>query len=149
MTCSDLLVEFLTEQWLGACCPQEHSWDCAEADAQRLQLGACPRKSTRDSVAAAFQGLWKITTHIWHQASPLTSLFQHPQMWLFCRVCCDLWCGMVAQPLPNVLPAGNRLSPRGLRTPLIPLYVPRDSSFPPEPHQVSTAEFQTLHSLCL
>ena len=41
------------------------------------QLPGCPRKSSRDSVAAAFQGLWKITTHIWHQASPITTLFQH------------------------------------------------------------------------
>ena len=32
------------------------------------QVPAHPRKSSRDSVAAAPQGLWKITTHIWHQA---------------------------------------------------------------------------------
>ena len=38
------------------------------------QVPARPRKSSRDSVAAAFQGLWKITTHIWHQASPPMTL---------------------------------------------------------------------------
>ena len=50
---------------------------------------AHPRKNSRDSVAV-FQGLWKITTHIWRQASPLMSLFQHQQMWLFFGVCWDL-----------------------------------------------------------
>ena len=51
---------------------------------------AHPRKSSYDHVAAVFQGLWKITTHIWHQASHLTSLFQHQQMWLFSGVRWDL-----------------------------------------------------------
>ena len=36
---------------------------------------ACPRKSSRDSIAAVFQGLGTITTHIWHHASPLMTLF--------------------------------------------------------------------------
>ena len=35
------------------------------------------RKSSRDRVAVAFQGLWKITTQVWHQAFPLMTLFQH------------------------------------------------------------------------
>ena len=46
----------------------------------------CPRKSSCDRVAAAFQGLWQITTCIWHQASPPTTLFQNQHMWLFSRV---------------------------------------------------------------
>ena len=41
---------------------------------------ACPRKSSCDCVAAVFQGLWKITTRIWCQASPLLSLLQHQWM---------------------------------------------------------------------
>ena len=44
--------------------PRDHGW-----------VPARPRKRSHDRVAAAFQGLWKITTHIWHQASPLTTLF--------------------------------------------------------------------------
>ena len=48
-----------------------------------IQVPARPRKTLQDSVAAAFQGLWKITAHIWHQTSPLMTLFQHQQMWLF------------------------------------------------------------------
>ena len=55
------------------------------------QVPACSRKSLRDSVAAAPQGLWKITTDIWHQVSPLTMLFQHQQMWLFYWVHWGLW----------------------------------------------------------
>ena len=47
---------------------------------------AHPRECSHNRVAAVFQGLWKITTHIWYQASPLMSLFQHQRMWLFSRV---------------------------------------------------------------
>ena len=44
------------------------------------------RKSSCDHVAAAFQGLWKITAHICHQASPPMTLFHHQRMWLFSLV---------------------------------------------------------------
>ncbi|XP_058572960.1 neuronal growth regulator 1 isoform X1 [Neofelis nebulosa] len=71
----------------------------------RCTEAAHPRKSSPNHVAGVFQGLWKITTHIWHQASHIKSLFQHQPMWLFSRVCCDLW--EATQPLPNVLPAGE------------------------------------------
>ena len=47
------------------------------------EMPVCPRKSLCDRVAAGFQGLWQITTHIWHHASPPVTLFQHQQMWLF------------------------------------------------------------------
>ena len=40
------------------------------------QVPACPQKRLRDSVASVFQGPWKIATHIWHQASPSTTLPQ-------------------------------------------------------------------------
>ena len=65
----------------GPCCCR-----CPET-AARCQPSS--EKSLRDSVAAAFQGLWKIITHIWHQASPLRTLFQHQQMWPFSGVCWD------------------------------------------------------------
>ncbi|VFV31304.1 Hypothetical predicted protein, partial [Lynx pardinus] len=44
------------------------------------QEPARPRKTSCHSVAAAFQGLWEITTHIWHQASALRTLFQYQRM---------------------------------------------------------------------
>ena len=83
LTRSALLQEGLTEQWPNEqwpniSCTQVHPLDPVGARAPRLRPGAiCPRKSLRDGVAAAFQGLWKITTHIWHQSSSPTTLFQH------------------------------------------------------------------------
>ena len=76
LTRSAPLREGLTEQWPNVRCTRNTCRtllllvprDCGQVPA-RL------RKSSRDSVAAAFQGLWKITTHIWHQASPLMTLF--------------------------------------------------------------------------
>ena len=64
-------MEGLTVQWLNAGRTQEHCGtvllpmprDCG-------QVPARPRKISGDSVAKAPQGLQKITTHIWHQASP-------------------------------------------------------------------------------
>ena len=55
-------------------------------DCGRVPARPGKRKSLQDSVAAAPQGLWKITTRIWPPASPLTTLFQHQGMWLFSRV---------------------------------------------------------------
>ena len=83
LTCSAPLREGLTDQWPNEQGPnvgrsQERLLGPAAAGALRLRPGATrPRKSLRDGVAAAFQGLWKITTCIWHQASPLRTLFQH------------------------------------------------------------------------
>ncbi|XP_053073804.1 dipeptidyl aminopeptidase-like protein 6 isoform X2 [Acinonyx jubatus] len=74
----------------------------------RGQVPARPRKRSRDSVAAAFQGLWKIATHVWHQASPLTILPQHQRMWPPSGVC---WDQVASQPLPNILPAVEPLFP--------------------------------------
>ena len=87
LTRSAPLQEGLTEQWPNAGCTQEYLQDPAVPGAQDCgQVPAHPRKCSQDSVAVAFQGLWKITTHIWHQASPLTILFQHQRMWFFSRV---------------------------------------------------------------
>ena len=76
-----LTEQWSNEQWPSIGCTQEHPLDPGAASAPRLQPD-CPRKCSQDSVAAMFQGLWKITTHIWHQASPLTTLPQHQQMCL-------------------------------------------------------------------
>ena len=85
------------------------------------QVPACPRKSSRDSVAAAFRGLWKTTTHIWHQASPTTTLFQHQRMWLFSWVHWGLAFGGPTQSLPGVLPAGELPLPTWPEEPWTPL----------------------------
>ena len=85
------------------------------------QVPACPRKSARDSVAAAFQELWKITTHVWHQASPLKTLFQHQRLWLFSRVHWGLAFGGPTQPLPGVIPAEEPPLPMWPEEPGTPL----------------------------
>ena len=98
-----LTEQWLNEQWLNVGCTQERLLDPAVAGAPRLQPAASlPQKSLQDSVAAVFQGLWEITTYIWYQVSPLTTLFQHQRMWVFAGVCCDQ---LATQSLPNVLPA--------------------------------------------
>ena len=112
-------VEGLTQQWQMPAPPRKvrvtvlllmHR-DCS-------QVAAHSRESSRDSVGAAFQGLWKITTHIWHQASPLMTLFQHQGMWLFSGV---FWAQVASQPVPNVLQQWNCFSPCGLSTSWTPL----------------------------
>ena len=103
---------------------------------QRLCLGASPpQKSSHNCVAAAFQGLWQITTHIWQQASPPTTLFQHQQRWLFSRVHWDLCLWRSTQPLPYVLPAGEPPLPMWPEDPGLHS-ASRDSPFSPEHHQV-------------
>ena len=77
MTCSSPLREDLTEQWPNndrmSAVPRNACWTLLLPEARECgRVPARPRKSLRDSVAAAFHGLWKITTHIWHQASSLT-----------------------------------------------------------------------------
>ena len=137
----------LTEQWLNAGCTQGHSQtlllpvprDCN-------QVPAYPRKILWDSVAAAPLWLWKITTHIWHQASPLTTLFQHQRMWLFSGVCQDQ---MASQPLPNVLPAVELLFPmwpENLPDPTVLLGIPPSYQ---RAARYWAAELKTLHSTCL
>ena len=118
----------------GTCCCR--CQDCS-------QVTVHPRKSSQDSVAAVFQGLWKITTHIWHQASSLTTLFQHQRMRPFSGVCLDQ---VASQPLPNVLPAVERLLPvwpEKLPDPTLLLGICPS-------HQSTTrycgVEFQILHS---
>ena len=117
---------------------------------------ACAPKRSRDGVAAAFRGLWTITTHFWYRASPLTTLFQHQRMWLFSGVCWDLW-GRLGWPHRLYLASsqqGNRFSPCGSRHPSStpPVFIHSalgDSPFRPEHRQVSDADFRTLPSPCL
>ena len=85
------------------------------------QVPAHLRKSSRDNVAAVLQGLWKITTHIWHQASPLMTLFQPQWMWLFSWVHWGLAFRGLTQPLPGVFPAGELPLPMWPEEPWTPL----------------------------
>ena len=141
MTRSTPLQEGLTEQWpneqwLNVSCTQERPLDPAIAGAPRLWPGATrPAKSSRDSGAAAFQGLWKITTHIWHQASPLTTLFQHQRMWPFSGVCWDQVASTVSTKCPS---SSGTIFPCVAPEPPSSHSVPGDSPFPPEHHQVSS-----------
>ena len=97
------------------------------------QVPACPQKRSRDSVASAFQGPWKIATHIWHQASPSTTLFQHQRMWPPSGVCWDQVASTVSTKCPS---SSGTAFPRVAREPPGPLSVPGDSPFPPEHRQV-------------
>ena len=134
MTRSVPLWEGLTKQWLNVGCTQESLRDPAAAGARDCgQVPARPRKSSRDSVATAFQGLWKITTHIWHQASPLTTLFQHQRMWPPSGVCRDQVASTVSTKWPS---SSGTTFPRVARGPPGPHSVPGDSPFPPEHRQV-------------
>ena len=107
-------------------------------------MPVCPRERSRDCVAAVFQGLWKITTYIWCQASPLTAFFHHRGMWLFSWVCWHLCLWGAAQPLPNVLPAGELPLPAWPKDPGTSLSAPGDSPFPPEYHQVLSCGVSAL-----
>ena len=101
-------VDGLTEHCPGAHHTQERSQDVVLLVPRDCGWGsACPRESSRDFVAAASQGLWQITTHIWHQASP-----QRP-----CSSTHECGCSPGSTralpvrgstpPLPDVVPAGE------------------------------------------
>ena len=111
------------------------------------QVPAHPRKSSCDCVAAAFQGLWKITTHIWHQASPPMTLCQHQRM-LFSQAHWDLSCLGPHRLYWMSSQQGNSLFPCGPKNPRLHVLLGIC------PSQQSTtrylaAELQTLHSPCL
>uniref|UniRef100_A0ABI7W7B0 Fatty acid binding protein 5 n=1 Tax=Felis catus TaxID=9685 RepID=A0ABI7W7B0_FELCA len=104
-------------------------------------LPAHPRKSSRDRVAAAFQGLWKITTHIWHQASLLATLFQHQRMCLFPGVCCTFVSCTASTKCP---PSKGAAFPHVARE-LPRLHsAPGDSPFSSEHHQVRNIREQGI-----
>ena len=118
----------VNEQWPNVGCTQEHLLDPATARCQ-----PAPPKKSRDSVASAFQGPWKIATHIWHQASPSTTLPQHQRMWLPSGVCWDQVASTVSTKCPS---SSGTAFPCVAREPPGPHSVPGDSPFPPEHHQV-------------
>ena len=116
--------------------PRNALLDPAAAGAPRLRPGAsCPRKSSRDSVAAPSQGLWKITTHAWQRASSSTTLFQHQRLWPFSGVCRDQVASTVSAKCPS---SSGTAFPRVAREPPGPHSAPGDSPFPPEHRQVSS-----------
>ena len=147
LTCSDFLGESLTEQWLGASVPRNvcrtmllpMPRDCG-------QVPAHPRKSLQDSVAAAFQWLWRITTYVWHQALPLMTLFQHQRKWPFSGVCWDQVASTVSTKCPSRSGTAFPMWSQNLPDPTLFLGI-RPS------HQSTTryraAELQPLRSPCL
>ena len=133
-----LTEQWPNEQWPNAGCTQERPLDPAVAGVPRLRPGAThPRKGSRDSVAAAFQGLWKITTHIWHQVSPLMTLFQHQRMWPFSGVLLGPGCLTAATKCPS---SHGTALPLVAQEPPTPHSAPGDLPFPPEHHQVSSCK---------
>ena len=118
---SDLLREGLTEQWLVPAAPRNiRETVLLPTPRDRGQVPTHPRKSSRGRVAAAFWGFWKITTHIWHQASPPTALFQHQRMWLLSRIRWDVcpWGVLPAGELPPVWPEDLALCSWGFAPPI-------------------------------
>ena len=102
--------------------------DCSQVQAHR-------RKCLQDNVAAASQGLWKITTHIWHQTSPLMTLPQHQGMWPSSGVSWDQVASIVSAKCSS---HSGPTFPCVTREPPGPHSVPGDLPFPPEHYQVSS-----------
>ena len=151
MTGSASLREGLTEQWPNeqwpnVGCTQECFLDPAAAGAPRLRPGASPPPPSppkkQDSVASAFQGPWKIATHIWHQASPSTTLPQHQRMWLPSGVCWDQVASTVSTKCPSS--SGTAFPPCGLRTSRTKIRPSHQSTA-----RYGAAELQPSRSPCL
>ena len=121
----------------GAGHTQECSLDRAASDARRLWLDASPpqKKFTR-SCSSSISGIK--ANHNTHLAPGFT-----PNHLVLAPVNVvvlpdgDFAFGGATQPLSDVLPAGNRLSPCGPKNPGLHC-APGDSSFPPEHFQVSS-----------
>ena len=114
-------------------CTQECLLDPCQCPKTTARCQPTPEKYSQYSVAAEFQGLWKTTTHIWHQASSLRTLFQHQRMWLFSGVCWDQGASIVATKCPS---SSGTAFPHMAQEPPGPHSVPGNSPFPPEHHQV-------------
>ena len=131
MTHSYLLVEGLTEQWPGAGRTQE----CWRDHVLPMHRGSPPQKIFTQSCSRSVSGIME--NHNTHLAPGFAFkvLVPAPANVVFSRVHCDLW--EATQPLPNVLPAGERpLSVCGPWTHHTSLSAPGDSPFPPEHRQV-------------
>ena len=138
MTRSAPLREGLTkqwpnEQWPNVGCTQEHLLDPAAAGAPRLWPGASPSQKmfTRQCSSSVSGNMENHNT--WHQASPLTTLPQHQQMWLPSGVCWDEVASTVSTKCPS---SSGTAFPRVAREPPGLHSVPGDSPFPPEHCQV-------------
>ena len=83
------------EQWPVLATPR----NICRTETQRLRPGASPpQEKFARQCNSSVSGIMEVTTHIWHEASPPTTLFQHQRMWLISRVCCEvcLWGGCTA-----------------------------------------------------
>ena len=85
--------------------------------------------------SSCVSGIMENHAHIWLQASPLTTLFQHQQMWTFSGVCWDQGASTVSTKCPfssgTAFPCVAQESPRCH-------CAPGDSPFPSEHHQLSS-----------
>ena len=124
-----LTEQWPNEQWPNVGCTQEGPLDPAAARAPRLRPGASlPQKSSRDSVAAAFQGLWA-------PGFTLNDLVPAPaNVAVFWGL---LGPGGFHRLYQNVLPAMEPLFPVWPKTLPDPI-APGDSPLPPQ----STARYQ-------
>ena len=109
MTHSDPLGESLTEQWLSAHRTQECSQDHADANAQRLQLGASlPQKKFTISCSSSISGIMENrNTHL-APGFTLNDLVPSP---VNVVVLWGLLDQVATQLLPNILPAVELLLP--------------------------------------
>ena len=128
---------------MGRCQPHPGTFETALLPIPRNcgRLPAHPRKSSHDRLAAIFQGLWKITTHIWHQDSLIKTLFHHQRLWLFSRICWDLC-------LWGVFPEEEPLLPMWPKDPGLHS-APGDSRFSPEHGQVLSCRVSDSVLPCL
>ena len=112
------------------------------------QVPAHLRISSCDHIATVFQGLWQITTHIWHQTSPLMSLLQHQQMWPFFGSTGTFV--FVEAALLQMSSQQGTASPCVAQGPLGLLFLLLGICLSPQSTtRYRAAEFQTLHSPCL
>ena len=152
LTRSATLWEGLTEQWLNeqwrmSPAPSFAHWTLLLPVPQDSgQVPARPPKRSRDSVASAFQGPWKIATHIWHQSSSSATFPQHQQTWLPSGVCRDQVASTVSTKCPS---SSGTAFPHVAREHPGPHSVPGDSPFPPEHCQVSSCRVAAFGSPCL
>ena len=134
MTHPDRLQEGLTKQWLGAGHAQEHLWDGAAVDAQRLQLGASPpqKKFTRSYSSSISEIMENHNTHL-APGFTLNDLVPAPVNVVV------LWglLGLGGHTTSTKCPfSSGTTSPHVAQEPSRPHSAPGDLPFPPEHCQV-------------
>ena len=106
--------------------PRDYSW-----------VSACPRKSSCDLVAVAFQGLWKIVnTHLVPGFTLNVLIPTLVNVLVLWGLLGPLPVGWLHSLYQISFQQGNCLSPCGLRTPQTSLSAPGDSPLPPEHRKV-------------